>query len=257
MRRYLAQKPYETVYLDWLLAQERAVRERLFCYRDAQDLVLGAAFFGRQIVLAADSADAIASLAAVASEFRDERAIVAPRSVAHQFWKEVRGWHRPPRLLRDRQPLFALEVVPRVVASSVKVRLARAAESAEIARNSAAMIEHELGYDPRRMAGDFLESVDQMIERGLWWVGLTGKELCFFCHVGPHSAYTIQVQGVWTPPELRRRGLASEALTQICRELLRRYPTVSLYVNDFNAAAIGLYRKIGFTQNGELATYLF
>jgi uncharacterized protein len=257
VRRYLAQRPYENVYLEWLLTEQRPVRDRLFCYRDARDAIMGTAFFGRQVVLAAESAEAIACLANVAQEFGDERTIVAPRNTAHEFWDRVRGWHRPPRLLRDRQPIFVLESEPKAAPSQVSIRPARAGDSGEVARNSAAMIEHELGYDPRRIAGDFLENVDQMIERGMWWVGSSGGRLCFFCHVGPHSRQTVQLQGVWTPPALRGRGLARDALAQICRALLQRFPTVSLYVNDFNTAAIRLYRTVGFVEKGELATYLF
>ena len=119
------------------------------------------------------------------------------------------------------------------------------------------MIEQELGYDPRRVAGDFFDNVDHMIAEGLWWVATAGRRLCFFCHVGPSSSHTVQLQGVWTPPQFRRRGLASDALTQICVALLENYPTVSLYVNDFNEAAIALYRKLGFVEHGALATYLF
>jgi hypothetical protein len=39
--------------------------------------------------------------------------------------------------------------------------------------------------------------------------------------------------------------------------LLESNPTVSLYVNDFNAAALSVYDRIGFTRVGELSTYLF
>jgi len=257
VRRYLAQNPYENVYLDWLLEQDQPARERLFCYRDERDTVRGAAFFGRQVVLAADSPEAIAALAALAREFGEERTIVAPRRVAHKFWEKVQDWHVPPRLVRDRQPLFVLKAVPVAAASSVAIRLARAGEAGEIARNSAAMIEQELGYDPRRVSGDFVDNVLHMIEQGMWWVGLSANRLCFFCHVGPNSAHTVQLQGVWTPPALRSRGLATQALAQICRQLLTRYPSVSLYVNDFNEAAIALYRAIGFMEKGALATYLF
>jgi uncharacterized protein len=34
-------------------------------------------------------------------------------------------------------------------------------------------------------------------------------------------------------------------------------PTLSLYVNDFNAPAITLYRRLGFRDAGELQTIFF
>ncbi|MBV8364598.1 MAG: GNAT family N-acetyltransferase [Candidatus Eremiobacteraeota bacterium] len=256
-RTFLAAAPYENVYLDWLLRQRPAARERMYAFRNSGRSIRGVAFFGRQTVLAADSLDAITAFADLARDFEGERMIVAPREIAHQYWSRIHHWHRPARLVRDRQPVFVLSKAPDIRDSNVIVRHAKPSEAGEVARNSAAMIEQELGYDPRRSAGDFFDNVDHMIAQDLWWVATSDEELCFFCHVGPSSSHTVQLQGVWTPPNLRRRGLAAQALAQICARLLHEYPSVSLYVNDFNEAAIALYRKLGFVERGALATYLF
>lgn len=119
------------------------------------------------------------------------------------------------------------------------------------------MVQHELEYDPRRDAPNFDASVRQMIERKLWWVGLAAGRLCFFCNTGPWSDQTVQLQGIWTPPELRGRGLATAALAGICTRLLQVSPTLSLYVNDFNEDAIALYRRVGFEHVGDFQTILF
>ncbi len=108
-----------------------------------------------------------------------------------------------------------------------------------------------------RVDGAFGANVRRMIERGMWWVGFVEETPAFFCHVGPHSRETAQLQGVWTVPQRRRAGIASAALANICCELLTTFPSISLYVNDFNSAAISLYQRLGFRQSGALATYLF
>jgi predicted GNAT family acetyltransferase len=126
-----------------------------------------------------------------------------------------------------------------------------------VAENSANMIQHELEYDPRVASGDFGSNVRQMIGRGLWWVGEREGQLCFFCNAGPYSAQTLQLQGIWTPPELRGRGNATHALYGICAQLLEAYPTLSLYVNGFNKSALALYDRVGFQPVGEFATILF
>jgi predicted GNAT family acetyltransferase len=86
---------------------------------------------------------------------------------------------------------------------------------------------------------------------------IVDNELRFQCNVGAHTPVTAQIQGVWTPKALRGRGYATLGLANISRRLLDENPTVSLYVNDFNTAAIALYDRIGYTRVGELATYLF
>jgi predicted GNAT family acetyltransferase len=123
--------------------------------------------------------------------------------------------------------------------------------------NSAAMIAGELGYDPRTLPGDFDGGVRAMIARRMWWVGELSGELCFFCNVGAWSPQTAQLQSIWTPPGMRGTGLATSALIGVCHKLLEEVPSLSLYVNDFNATAIRLYQRVGFKIVGEFQSILF
>jgi predicted GNAT family acetyltransferase len=72
------------------------------------------------------------------------------------------------------------------------------------------------------------------------------------------TRHTTQVQGVWTAPEWRGRGLATAGVATVVRDALRRVaPTVSLYVNDYNHAARLVYARCGFREVGTFATVLF
>ncbi|GAC1358485.1 MAG: hypothetical protein NVSMB31_18910 [Vulcanimicrobiaceae bacterium] len=261
VRRFLAQRPYENVLLDWLVEHDHsaAVRQRMFYCRQNDGEITGAAHFGRQVALAAQTPDAIQALANAGYAYRHERMIVAGRTVARGYWEAVKSWHTPPRLVRERQPVYALQKdhLAAQPSNTITTRLARIEETDLVIENSAAMIEYELGYDPRRASASFRWNVRRMIEREMWWVGLQNTRPVFFCHIGPHSEQTVQLQGVWTPHADRRQGIARAALTNICLALLDDYPTVSLYVNDFNTAAVALYRSLGFQEHGELCTYLF
>lgn len=261
VNRFLRRRPYENVLLEWLIEHDRAAatRQRLFFCRSGNGAITGAAHFGRQVIFAADDADAVAALANAAYAYRHERMIVASREIAKDYWDAIKSWHSPPRLVRDRQPLLVLTRGNLVAADhpGLVTRLATEDELDVVMENSAAMIEHELGYDPRRASSGFRWNVRRMIERGMWWIGIADGWPSFFCHIGPYTEATVQLQGVWTTPPARGRGIAKAALSQICAVLLDEYPSVSLYVNDFNGAALAVYTALGFEQSGQLCTYLF
>lgn len=79
-------------------------------------------------------------------------------------------------------------------------------------------------------------------------------EVIFKADIGPSHAGQAQLQGVWVKPELRGRGLAVPALATMLRLAMREYPTISLYVNDFNTPAIRTYERLGFRTVGSLST---
>jgi len=257
---YLSRSPYENVFLSWLIASDRSLsaRSSLYVHASGQNAVTGVAFFGRQIVLAADGDAALDAFAEVAAGYRFERMIVGSRPVVERYWERIRRWHAPPKHVRKSQPVFVLHRGFRYAGQdNVRVRKALPHEWETVAGNSAEMIQSELEYDPRARNAEFNANVRIMIDRGLWWVGEWDGELCFFCNCGPRSSQTLQLQGIWTPQHLRGRGLATQALAGVCAELLRESPSVSLYVNEFNEPALRLYKRVGFERAGELQTLLF
>jgi RimJ/RimL family protein N-acetyltransferase len=258
---YLSRAPYDNVFLAWLVAAERSpsTRSSLYAYVEPNGNVRGVAFFGRQVVLAADDDAVVDAFAEVATAYRFERMIVGPRATVERYWESVGKWHAPPRRIRQSQPVLAVDrsSLVRAGADAVTVRPAYPSEWEIVARNSAEMIEHELEYDPRSTSAEFNANVRIMIDRGLWWVGEHRGELCFFCNTGPRSEYTLQLQGIWTPEHLRGKGLATGALRAICEELLTEVPSLSLYVNGFNEPALRLYERNGFRRVGEFSTLLF
>lgn len=255
---YLSRAPYSNVFISHVLLNDLpAPARRNVAVSVEGNRVLGVAYFGRQLVIAAEPT-ALRDFAEHARSRRGERMIVGPRETVRAFWEAIRGWHPPPRLVRDRQFVMMVDRARlKPYDRRTLVRYARMEEWRAVAESSAEMVRHELEYDPRRGSPDFAAGVRQMIERKLWWVGTVDDELCFFCNVGPWCNRTVQLQGIWTPPPLRGHGLATASLAAICDRLLEVSPTISLYVNDFNKPAVALYRRVGFEHAGDFQTLLF
>ena len=225
--------------------------------RAAGGAVAGVVYFGAQLVVAADGDDALDAFAEETRRHPYLRSFVGPKTVVDGLWERIRSWHRRPALVRALQPVYVARPGELVPAEPAGARRARPEEAPLVAEHSAAMILGELGYDPRETHAGFVTGVRRAIERGWWWVWIVDGELRFQCNVGARTPATVQVQGVWTPPALRGRGYARRGLAAISASLLAESPTVSLYVNDFNHAAIALYERLGFARVGELSTYLF
>jgi RimJ/RimL family protein N-acetyltransferase len=256
--RYLARSPYVNVFISHLLLANvpSPARKNVVVAVDREQ-IRGVAYCGRQFAIAADTS-ALEPFASHARRHRGERMIFGARETVRGYWDLVRAWHPRPRLVRDRQLVMMVDRTRlRRDGNLATVRHAKIEEWSAVADGSAAMVRQELAYDLRHDLPDFGANVRQMIKRKLWWVGVANGRLCFFCNTGPWCKRTIQLQGIWTPPELRGRGLATASLAAICDRLLEVSPTLSLYVNDFNEAAIALYRRVGFEHVADFQTILF
>jgi predicted GNAT family acetyltransferase len=249
------------VFLQWVLEGGHGPNspDELVMYRNYRGRVTGLVYFGSQLVLAADDDAALDAIAVETRKHRGGlRSFVGPKDAVDGLWTRVQSWHPAPIIVRDQQPLYALR--PEALVDGVPdvpVRRAVDADTAIVAENSALMILNELGYDPRANRATFAAAVRRGIALGLWWVWIEDGALRFQCNAGPHSAATLQIQGVWTPVAQRGQGYAAHALAAVARRLFATEATLSLYVNGFNVAAIAVYERIGFTRVGTLATYLF
>ncbi|HEV3086642.1 MAG TPA: GNAT family N-acetyltransferase [Candidatus Elarobacter sp.] len=257
---YAARRPYDNAFLQWVLegGHGPGASDELILNRDYRGRINGLVYFGAQLVLAADDPSAIDAFAVETRKHRGLRSFVGPKEIVDELWGRVKSWHPAPEIVREMQPVYALN--PRALREAgpdVDVRRARADEAELVAEHSGAMILAELGYDPRANRAGFLGAVRRAIAHGVWWVWVVDGTLRFQLNVGPRTAATAQLQGVWTPPEQRGNGYASLALAAIARRLFTTETSLSLYVNDFNAPAIALYERLGFNRVGTFATYLF
>ena len=73
-----------------------------------------------------------------------------------------------------------------------------------------------------------------------------GGGLRFRACVSAVTADAAQVSGVYTAPALRNQGIARRGVGELCLRLFERSRAACLFVNDANAPAIAVYRRLGF-----------
>lgn len=138
-------------------------------------------------------------------------------------------------------------------------RLATSADLGELLPAAAAMFTEEVGFDPIARYGDgYAARLRTLIagQRSAIVTDVNGRVI-FKTDAGIVNLDAAQVQGVWLHPDYRGYGLAKPFFAAAAQVLQHRYPHLSLYVNDYNAPALAMYRGTGWEQIGQFSTIIF
>lgn len=138
-------------------------------------------------------------------------------------------------------------------------RLATSADLGELLPAAAAMFTEEVGFDPVARYGDGYAARLRTLIAGQRSAIVTdvNDRVIFKADAGIVNLDAAQVQGVWLHPDYRGCGLAKPFFASAAQVLQRRYPHLSLYVNDYNARALAMYRGTGWEQIGQFSTIIF
>lgn len=138
-------------------------------------------------------------------------------------------------------------------------RLATFADLGELLPAAAAMFTEEVGFDPIARYGEgYAARLRTLIagQRSAIVTDVNGRVI-FKADAGIVNLDAAQVQGVWLHPDYRGYGLAKPFFAAAAQILQRYYPHLSLYVNDYNARALAMYRGTGWEQIGQFSTIIF
>lgn len=138
-------------------------------------------------------------------------------------------------------------------------RLATSADLGELLPAAAAMFTEEVGFDPIARYGEgYAARLRTLIagQRSAIVTDVNGRVI-FKADAGIVNLDAAQVQGVWLHPDYRGYGLAKPFFAAAAQILQRHYPHLSLYVNDYNARALAMYRGTGWEQIGQFSTIIF
>lgn len=199
---------------------------------------------GALVVPSGSDTEGAAALGAWLRRHAVVRRLVGARDAVDALWAGYGG--RAARMFRA-QRLYALtadDLGPHVLPELVR---ATERDLEEMSAAAAAMQREDLGEDPLAQDPDgFTRRVLWRIRAGRTYLMRDGRKLVFKADVGTLCRYGAQLEGVWTEPAARNRGLATLAIGQLCRMLLARLPRITLHVNEANAPAVRVYEKVGF-----------
>ncbi|MGB7449020.1 MAG: GNAT family N-acetyltransferase [Ornithinimicrobium sp.] len=186
--------------------------------------------------------------------------LFGPAEQVHTMWEHLQGDWGPAREVRQVQPVMAIGDLPSESGQRVdpQVRVATDSEVDIVMPAAEAMFTEEIGYPPYRGSGSTYRSgVAALIRRGHTLIRVEGGQVIFKADFGSVALGVAQVQGVWVHPDYRGAGLAVPAMASVVEHALRHVAgTVTLYVNDYNTAALATYRRLGMAQAGEFSTIL-
>jgi predicted GNAT family acetyltransferase len=185
--------------------------------------------------------------------------VVGPADAVLPLWSMLEPEWGAAREIRACQPVLATSVPP-PVRPSPAVRPAIAADLAALVPACIAMYTEEIGVSPvGRDGGSFYrEKVAESVRAGRTYVQVEDGRVVFKAELAAVTRAVCQVQGVWVAPDRRGEGLGAAGMAAVTAEALRTAaPLVSLYVNDFNTAALTVYERCGYRRVGTFASVLF
>ena len=255
---YLNQDPLLNVYLISRLRDDGIVSNNTTEVR-LGDRTICLATLGSNIVLAshpprlASELDPAMALLAerITARGTPVRAIVSESELVESLWVHLGSRVDPPTVLRLNQPIYALLQKSASHRDLATVRYSTLEDLEDLVPACAAMHREEVGIDPlERDAFGYRERIRDLVLSGRSLILRSDGRIAFKCELSAVTPMAVQLMGVWTHPAMRRRGLAMQGLREVCGHLLQQGRKVTLFVNDFNAPAITLYRALGFEQIG-------
>jgi RimJ/RimL family protein N-acetyltransferase len=184
------------------------------------------------------------------------RMIIGEAGAVTELWEAARPLLPAPRADRPHQPVYAISEPPASGGTGLR---AAALDDVETLLPACAAAHHqELGLDPLELDPEgFRWRTAAQIEEGRSWVWLEDGVVRFKAEASAWTPHAVQIQQVWVDPAVRGRGYGARGMRDLCRLLLERVPTVTLFVRAENAPAIALYESIGMQRRLEYRSVLF
>jgi GNAT superfamily N-acetyltransferase len=251
---FLRERPTHTVMLAGLIRDNGLVsslnRGTFYECRSAGGDLEGIMIVGEIVMFEARTDRCLKAFAHHAQSFPDAYMIIGEHEKIADFWNYYGGTGQEPRLFCQellfelRWPVDVLEAVP-------ELRLAKPSELDHVVRVHAEMALEESGIDPLQVDPvGFHERCLRRIEQGRVWIWMDKGRVVFKADVISETPDVIYLEGVYTDPDERGKGIGTRCLSQLSRDLLSRTKCICLLANEKNRASHEMYRKCRYRHEG-------
>ncbi len=159
------------------------------------------------------------------------------------------------RTLVDRRQIYCRVTTPELIAEVARssgehsVRTAEKKDLLALMQAALDLNQADLHIDPWCVDRDWLKrSTRARIRKRMTFViGPVGEPMCKL-DLGSKGPAGVVIEGVYTWPDLRGRGLATTLVAAVAKEVLADFPQVCLHVAESNAPARRSYEKCGMAE---------
>lgn len=255
---FLAARPLHTVILASFIRDNGIIsplnRGTFYACRDEEGQLEGVALIGHATLIEAHTEAAIILFSRLAQNCSTAHLIMGEQDKIETFWHSYADNGQSPRLL-CREMLFELCFPVEVHEAIEGLRLATLEDLEQVMLIQANMAFEESGVNPMEKDPEgFRRRCTRRVEQGRVWVLTENGKLIFKADIISETPEVAYLEGIYVTPEERNKGYGLRCTSQLGRSLLGRVRSVSILVNEQNAQAQALYRKVGYRLRGTYDT---
>lgn len=257
---FLSQRPLHNVVLIGFIIDNGLVssmnRGTFYGCRNRAGELEGVGLIGHVTLMETRTDRALVEFARLATQCTSTHLIMGESNRVREFWSNYADGGQEIRKACGEHLLelrFPIEVLPHVTA----LRRAKPADLDLILPVHAQLAFEESGVNPLETDPiGFRERCLRRINKGRTWVWVEDGELIFKAEIISDTPDVVYLEGVWTNPKHRSKGIGRRCLTQLVRQLFlsKSGGSVCIFVNEENPDALHFYESVGFKAKGVFDT---